>query len=188
AHAPFTWKNLAVHNAGVTVIIIGLGPKSSSSKRVFGDDGLVRECEVIGPYLVPNMPDTVTKANKPLGPQSTMLFGNMPRDGGHLFLTQQEAHELRLDSSANAYVRRFLGSDELINGKLRFCLWIEEGEAEAAKRNSFIADRLALVADNRRQSPAESTREFADSPHRFVQIAGTAKRWAIVVPRVSSEN
>ncbi|HET6633145.1 MAG TPA: DNA methyltransferase [Rhodanobacteraceae bacterium] len=188
AHAPFTWKNLAVHNAGVTVIIIGLGPKSSSSKRVFGDDGLVRECEVIGPYLVPNMPDTVTKANRPLGPQSTMLFGNMPRDGGHLFLTQQEASELRLDPTTNSYVRRFLGSDELINGKLRFCLWIEEGEAEAAKRNSFIADRLALVADNRRRSPAESTRAFADSPHRFVQIAGTAKRSAIVVPRVSSEN
>lgn len=188
AHAPFTWRNLAVHNAGVTVIIIGLGPKSSSSKRVFGDDGLVRECEVIGPYLVPNMPDAVTKANRPLGSQSIMLFGNMPRDGGHLFLTQQEARKLRQNSITNSYVRRFLGSDELINGKLRFCLWIEEGEAEAAKRNSFIANRLELVADNRRRSPAESTRAFADLPHRFVQIAGTAKRSAIVVPRVSSEN
>ncbi len=188
AHTPFTWKNLASHNAGVTVIIIGLGPRSSRSKRLFGDDGLVRECEVIGPYLVPNMPDTVTKANRPLGPQSTMLFGNMPRDGGHLFVTAQEARELRRNSATNSYVRRFLGSDELINGKLRFCLWIEDGEAEAARTDAFIADRLALVADNRRRSPAESTRAFADLPHRFVQIAGTAGKSAIVVPRVSSEN
>ncbi len=188
AHTPFTWKNLASHNAGVTVIIIGLGPRSPRPKRLFGDDGLVRECDVIGPYLVPNMPDTVTKANRPRGPQSTMLFGNMPRDGGHLFLTTQEARELRRNSATNSYVRRFLGSDELINGKLRFCLWIEDGEAEAAKTDALIAERLTLVVDNRRRSPAESTRAFADSPHRFVQIAGTAKNSAIVVPRVSSEN
>ncbi|WP_322403035.1 class I SAM-dependent DNA methyltransferase [Massilia luteola] len=188
AHTPFTWKNLAVHNAGVTVIIIGLGPRSSSSKCLFGDDGLVRECEVIGPYLVPNMPDAVTKANRPLGPQSIMLFGNMPRDGGHLFLTTEEARELRQKSTAGSYVRRFLGSDELINGKLRFCLWIEDEEVERAKKDALIADRLVLVADNRSRSPAESTRAFADLPHRFVQIAGTAKRSAIVVPRVSSEN
>ena len=188
AHTPFSWKNLAAHNAGVTVIIIGLGKKSSRLKHLFGDDGRVRECEVIGPYLVPNMPDTVVKANRPSGPQSTMLFGNMPRDGGHLFLTTEEARELRQNEDTRSYVRRFLGSDELINGKLRFCLWIEDGEAEPAKANGFVAKRLALVADNRRQSPAESTRAFADAPHRFVQIAGKANNSAIVVPRVSSEN
>jgi hypothetical protein len=188
AHTPFTWKNLASHNAGVTVIIIGLGPRSSRSKRLFGDDNLVRECEVIGPYLVPNMPDSITKANRPLGRQATMLFGNMPRDGGHLFLTTEEARELRRNSATSSYVRRFLGSDELINGKLRFCLWIEDGEAEGARTDALIANRLALVADNRRRSPAESTRAFADLPHRFVQIADTAQKSAIVVPRVSSEN
>ena len=188
AHTPFTWRNLASQNAGVTVIIIGLGPRSSRSKRLFGDDGLVRECEIIGPYLVPNMPHAVSKANKPLGPQSTMLFGNMPRDGGHLFLTIQEARKLRESSATSPYVRRFLGSEELINGRLRFCLWIKDNEVEAAKTDALIAGRLASVAENRRQSPAESTRGFADSPHRFVQIAGTARKSTIVVPRVSSEN
>ena len=188
AHTPFTWRNLASQNAGVTVIIIGLGPRSSRSKRLFGDDGLVRECEIIGPYLVPNMPDAISKANKPLGPQSTMLFGNMPRDGGHLFLTTQEARKLRQNSSTSPYVRRFFGSEELINGKLRFCLWIKDDEVEAARTDASIAERLASVAENRRQSPAESTRAFANLPHRFVQIAGTARKSAIVVPRVSSEN
>jgi hypothetical protein len=188
AHTPFTWRNLASHNAGVTVIIVGLGPRSTRSKRLFGEDGLVRECEVIGPYLVPNMPDAVTKANKPLGPQSVMLFGNMPRDGGHLFLTAQQASELRRDPTISPCVRRFLGSEELINGKLRHCLWIEDRDAEAAAAHPFIAERLALVARNRRQSSAESTRAFADLPHRFVQIAGKAEKSAIVVPRVSSEN
>lgn len=188
AHTPFTWKNLASHNAGVTVIIIGLGPKSPRSKRLYGDNGLVRQCELIGAYLVPDMPDTISKATKPLGPQSTMLFGNMPRDGGHLFLTTDEAHELWRNPATRPFVRRFLGSDELIKGKLRYCLWIEDGEAEAARSDPFIAQRLDLVAENRRQSPAPSTQAYAQSPHRFVQIAGAARECAIVVPRVSSEN
>lgn len=188
AYAPFTWKNLASHNAGVTVIILGLGARSAMPKRLFGDDGHVRDCAVIGPYLVPDMPDAVVKANRPLGPQSIMLFGNMPRDGGHLFLTTEEADALSRDPSAARFVRRFLGSDELIKGKLRYCLWIEDDEADAAKAHPFIAERLASVADNRRSSPAESTRAFAELPHRFVQIAGAAIESVIVVPRVSSEN
>jgi len=37
-------------------------------------------------------------------------------------------------------------------------------------------------------SDADSTRQFSKQPHRFVQIAGSAKQTVIVVPRVSSEN
>lgn len=188
AHTPFKWSNLASHNAGVTVIIIGLGSKSTKPKRLFDDASLVRECGVIGPYLVPDRIEVVQKANDPVGPQSTMLFGNMPRDGGHLFLSADEAATLRRDPQARRYVRQFVGSEELINGKQRYCLWIEDNDAEIAQENDFIAGRLALVAENRLQSQAGSTRDFAKRSHRFVQIAGRSKESVIVVPRVSSEN
>jgi hypothetical protein len=117
-----------------------------------------------------------------------MLFGNMPRDGGHLFLSSDEAIELREDQSVHKLVKRFVGSEELINGKLRYCLWIEDTDIKKAKENSFIRNRLELVADNRSKSQAQSTRDFAERPYRFVQIAGKAENTAIVVPRVSSEN
>lgn len=188
AHTPFTWKNLASHNAGVTVIIIGLSAKSNRKKHLFSTGDLVRECDAIGPYLVPNMSDTISKIATPLGAQSPMLFGNMPRDGGHLFLTTAEAEQLRADPNSERFVRKFLGSAELINGKIRHCIWINDDEVELARQNDFVAQRLELVAENRRQSPAKSTQLFADSPHRFVQIAGAARDSAIVVPRVSSEN
>ena len=81
AHTAFKWSNLASHNAGVTVIIVGLGRKSTEPKWLFDDAGMLRECSVIGPYLVPNRLEVVQKTNIPLGPQSTMTFGNMPRDG-----------------------------------------------------------------------------------------------------------
>jgi hypothetical protein len=187
AHLPFKWSNLASHNAGVTVIIVGLGPKSTKTKRIF-DGNLVRECSLIGPYLVPNRSEVVKKINDQLSGQSKMLFGNMPRDGGYLFLDDDEAKNLKNDPTGRKYVKRFVGSEELINGKQRYCLWIEDSEANQARKNPFILKRLELVANSRRNSNAASTRDFSSKPYRFVQIAGVASKAAIVVPRVSSEN
>lgn len=187
AHVPFKWSNLASHNAGVTVIIVGLGPKSTSAKRLFDHD-TVLECSVIGPYLAPNRAEVVAKSAQPIGDQSPMLFGNMPRDGGHLFLDSREAELLKQDASVGHMVRRFLGSEELINGKLRYCLWIDSEEQELANSHPFISERLQKVAENRRASKASSTREYASRPYRFVQIGGVAKFNQILVPGVSSEN
>ncbi|MFZ4767287.1 MAG: class I SAM-dependent DNA methyltransferase, partial [Roseimicrobium sp.] len=187
AHAPFKWSNLASQNAGVTVIIFGLGRRSVGTKKLF-DKQLVRECSVIGPYLVPDSADVVKKTDEPIGQQSKMLFGNMPRDGGHLFLTAEEAGELRNDPDGRIFVKRFIGSEELINGKERYCLWIADGDLEKAKHIPFVAKRLELVAASRRMSQAKSTRDFAARPHRFVQIGGVGKKAQILVPGVSSEN
>ena len=109
AHTPFKWSNLASHNAGVTVIVVGMATKSASAKKLFDDD-LVRECTVIGPYLVPNRTEVVSKQNEPIGEQSKMLFGNMPRDGGHLFVSADETSALQNDSRGTRIrkeVRRF---------------------------------------------------------------------------------
>jgi hypothetical protein len=188
AHTSFKWANLASHNAGVTVVIIGLGKKSADPKKLYLDE-LLKQCSAISPYLVPNSLAYVQKSNEPIGQQSPMLFGNMPRDGGHLFMDSDLAVRLITeDAAARPFIKRFVGSEELINGKQRYCLWIEDSEAESAIKSNFIAQRLKLVSENRGESDAESTRQFARQPHRFVQIAGLAKSNVIVVPRVSSEN
>ena len=64
AHTSFKWANLARHNAGVTVVIVGLGKKSSLPKKLYEDE-LLKQCSVIGPYLVPDSLAYVTKANEP---------------------------------------------------------------------------------------------------------------------------
>lgn len=188
AHASFKWANLAAHNAGVTVVVIGLAKKSNQPKRLYQDD-MLKQCTAIGPYLIPDSLAYVQKANDPIGEQSVMLFGNMPRDGGNLLMDTDLARKVMADDAvARPFIKRFIGSEELINGKLRYCLWIEDDEVDAANASEFIAQRLKLVVENRSNSPAESTRGFAKKPHRFVQIAGTAKETAIVVPKVSSES
>jgi len=188
AHTSFKWANLASHNAGVTVVIVGLGRRSAEPKKLYQDE-LLQQCTAISPYLVPNSVAYVQKASEPIGQQAPMLFGNMPRDGGHLFLDSDLAAQIqREDAVAGSFIKRFVGSEELINGRQRYCLWIEAREVEAAKQSDFIAQRLKLVSQSRSESDAESTRKFAKQPYRFVQIAGSAKETVIVVPRVSSEN
>ncbi|MCL4778620.1 MAG: lactate dehydrogenase [Gammaproteobacteria bacterium] len=188
AHTSFKWSNLASRNAGVTVVVLGLSKKSSASKWLYREDS-VKQCAAIGPYLVPDSLAYVQKAQEPIGQHARMLFGNMPRDGGHLFLDRCLAERvIAEDARAQPFVKRFVGSEELINGRLRYCLWIEDAEVDVAKTSHFVAQQLKLVAENRSQSEAESTRQFARQPHRFVQIAGSAKEAVIVVPRVSSEN
>lgn len=186
AYVPFEWSNLASHNASVTVIIVGLGKRRSGIKKLFVGE-LVRECSVISPYLVPNRSEVVEKISEPIGEKAKMLFGNMPRDGGHLFLNADEVAELRAQSAGRKFVKRFVGSEELIHGKERYCLWINDSDVEKAKTSPFVAKRLELVSANRAMSQAESTRDFALRPHRFVQIAGVAKKAVVVIPRVSSE-
>lgn len=187
AHVAFKWSNLASHNAGVTVIVVGLSRKSQSIKKLY-DGELVRKCKAIGPYLVPNMNSVVSKTNNPIGQQSKMLFGNMPRDGGNLFLSLSQAESLMGDRNAARFVKKFAGSEELIKGKLRYCLWIEDAEVKVASQNDFIRECLRKVKESRLNSRAQSTRDFAVKPHRFVQIAGKPEQATIVVPRVSSES
>lgn len=152
-------------------------------------DDLLKQCTAIGPYLVPESLAYVQKANAPIGEQSVMFFGNMPRDGGHLLMDAAVARKIiGTDTVARRFIKRFVGSEELINGKLRYCLWIEDDETNVVKDSEFIAQRLRMVAENRSNSSAESTRSFAKKPYRFVQIAGTANETAIVVPKVSSES
>jgi hypothetical protein len=188
AHTSFKWANLAAHNAGVTVVVIGLGKISSAPKKLFQDEK-VQQCSAIGPYLVPNSLAYVNKRGEPLCEQSVMLFGNMPRDGGNLLMETEVAVKIAAeDKVARPFIKKFIGSEELINGKPRYCLWINECDAEVASQSNFVAQRVNLVAANRNASPAESTRQFAERAYRFVQIAGFAQRNAIIIPRVSSES
>lgn len=117
-----------------------------------------------------------------------MSLGNMPKDGGHLLLLPEErANIIGQFPEANQYIRRFIGSQEAIKGIERYCLWISDDEADEAAKIEPIRVRLEGVRAMRLASPAGSTRDYANRPHRFKQIQGVSKKSTIVVPKVSSE-
>lgn len=87
---------------------------------------------------------------------------------------------------AEKFIKRFVGSEDMIRGNVRYCIWAHGFEDEASSIPPLRA-RFEAVSEERRRSPAESTRQFSTKPHRFVQIQGVANRSSFIVPRVSSE-
>jgi hypothetical protein len=188
AHRPFKWANLAKSNAGVTVVIVGVkAQEGKSSPRLFEGEK-IRSVDVINPYLVPAPTVYVSTNPTPLASLPRMVMGSMPRDGGNLILSQDEA-ELLSDQSEHVkrWLRRYVGSSELIKGIIRFCLWIPDNDAETARGIPAIRNRLDAVREMRNSSPLQSTIDFANRPHRFVYLAGDSKHRTIGVAGVSSE-
>lgn len=193
AHTSFKWANLASHNAGVTVVIVGIATNTARPRVLFStvDKSEVSAKQVanINAYLVPG-PDIVVQ---PLRASSAgcayMDLGNMPKDGGYLLFSGDEAeHSMRREPAIAKYIFDFVGSQEFVKGIVRKCLWIEDQQVEEALHIPVVAERLAGVRAMRLASDAESTRDYADRPHRFKQIQGRGQVSSIVVPKVSSES
>ncbi|MBX9586925.1 MAG: N-6 DNA methylase [Gammaproteobacteria bacterium] len=186
-YKPFNWINFAKNNAGVTCSIIGLSSKKSTRKKIYSS-GRYKEVNRIGPYLSESNIDTmIIGRRQPLSNIPTMVFGNMPRDGGHLLLSKNEMNEIiKKNMLSKKYIKRALGSREFINDIRQWCLWIKDNEVNDAIKNPLIKSRLEQVSIMRNASKANSTRAFSKKPHRFIQISHKETS-AIIVPRVSSE-
>jgi hypothetical protein len=192
AHTSFKWANLANHNAGVIVVIIGISINAGQSRYLFSFDdvgeAVSTQCKNINAYLVPGKNVEVEQLRNPASPISPMFFGNMPRDGGNFILSGKErAVTLKVYPEIARFIRPYLGSEQMIQGKPRWCVWIDDNDVEYAQGHPFLSQIMNNVRDFRLRSDASSTRDFAQKPHRFVQIAGTALNHSLAVAKVSSE-
>lgn len=209
AYTSFKWKNNAKHNAAVVVIIVGLKDKNKEKiKNIYIEDReeefSKKEVKNINPYLADGENIIIENKNENFNKDfPKMSFGNMARDGGYLILSQQEYQEQKDD--LKEIIKKYVGSQEFINGDRRYVLWLDDESLEKFEDNSFLKDRLNKVRDNRLQSPAVSTQEYAKYPHLFVQRGEYDEAYrvfrtknknnkekkemlTIIVPRVSSEN
>jgi len=192
AHTSFKWANLASHNAGVTVVIVGVSKSYDGAKRLFeiANDNEVREREVdnVNAYLVPTKNVIVEKVSNPVAQQlPNVVRGNIPVDGGNLYLSVTDKNGID-DDIDNEFVRLCLGSDEFISGKLKYCLWIDDNKLSEATTSEFIADRLSKVQISRAKSPKPATRAASNLPHKFFEKRQQGDETIIAIPAISSEN
>ncbi len=189
AHRPFKWRNLATSNAGVSVVVVGVTNEGTRTDLKIFDDTEQVAAKNINAYLVNGPNIFVATSPKHISAQSLMLTGAMPRDGGHLILSADEGHQLlEARPTAQQFLRRYLGSEELINGKIRYCLWVNDGKAAEARLLPELCERFIQVRASRLDSPLQSTVDAAETPHRFVYLAGTANTMIVAIGAVSSEN
>lgn len=194
AHTSFKWSNLASHNAGVTVVIVGISSnKVRRQKLLYDDDGngqpVARKVEKINPYLVPGETVIVEARRSQLCGLPNFERGNSPTDGGFLLLEPLEVEALGLTQEQRArYIRPFVGSMELIRGLSRLCIWIEDKDVADALAIPSIASRVSQVAKFRKGSSKKSTVAAASWAHRFDEKKPLPATSIICVPVTSSEN
>ena len=192
AHTSFKWANLASHNAGVTVAVIGISNHAGRNRRLFSASGegdvVSKEVAEINAYLVAGPNVIVSKSTVPVGERAEMTFGNKPVDGGHLLLSADELDALDLTlEQKTRFIRRIYGSAEFIRGIVRYVLWIDDDHLDEAVHVPGVRERIEGVRETRLASPDKGANAMSDRPHQMREM-NIACHSTITVPRTSSEN
>ncbi len=195
----FKWNNEAKGVAAVHCIIMGLSCSDSKTAKLLyhlDSEGqpVIQTTPYINGYLIPGIDVLVTGLTKAMNAPRNILFGNKPTDGGHFILSEAERDELLTnDPSSAPYIRPFYGAQDylhLITAKQvaeRYCLWLKDMPLSEMITHPLIMQRVQRVREMRAASKAASTREYANKPHLFRQIAQNGDEACLLVPSTSSE-
>lgn len=187
-HRSFKWKTSSSDNVGVTVVIIGLSSKDSGFSKRVHDGNTVINCSEIGPSLLPDIDIRIKNRTHPLSTDlPEMKKGNMSYCADALIFSADELDTfLSENPEAKEFVRPLYGSEEFVDSKPRYCLWITDNNLDRAREIRGIAARIEQVRLQRQDSTA--SKKCKENPHKFRDTNTTSKgRVSLIVPCVTSE-
>lgn len=192
AHRTFAWGSEARGRAHVHVVIIGFGLATDAAKRLFDYDDINGDAHEttarnINPYLLDFHDLIIEPRSNSISDAPQMSFGNMPNDGGHLLMEDDDKKAfLRAEPKASTYVKALMGSDEFLNGDKRWCLWLKGASPADLRKLPKVLERVNAVKAYRTKSKRAQTKELAKVPSLFGEIRQPTGEY-ILVPRHSSE-
>lgn len=188
AYTSFKWSNNAKNNAGVTVNIVGIANRSNKTvQKMIYYDNKAKNVSHISPYLTDGSDLIVKESSERIDDQLPRIkFGSMPNDGGYLRVTAEEYNSIPNDY--RKYFKKFVGSSEIINNKLKYCLWLYDQTDKRYLTNSFIVKRISEVKKYRLSSKRAATRKLAETPELFGEVRWEPSDSTILIPAFSSEN
>ncbi len=193
AHQTFKWLNEAEGLAAVHCVVICFGKEDNKEKYIFQFENIKGEpikikAKNINPYLVQGSDIVILKRRKPICKVPEISFGSMPNDGGNLILTDEEKIEfLKNEPDAKKYIKPLISAHEFLNGKKRWCIWLENIQPHEIKKVSFINKRVLEVKKLRENSNRLATKKLGNTPWLFGEIRQPKSDY-ILIPRHSSEN
>lgn len=195
AYQTFKWgKNGNTKDkAAVNCVIVGFALFNRAKKLLFtASNESVSHGKIvanINPYLL-EAPDCLIVAEKtPLCDVPKMNFGNQPRDGGHFVISPEEYETIiAKEPDLAKWLRLYIGAEEFIKGKKRWCLWLKHATPLDIKNSKILYEKVDAVRKFRLDSKAKTTNGYAKVPHLFAQITQPDNEPYLIVPSVSSEN
>ena len=188
AYQTFKWSSEASEKAAVHCVIIGFSTDEQNNKYLFTSGGQKQQVSNISPYLIEGDDTFAVSQKTPLCDVPQMNFGNQPRDGGHFVLSEEEKDILiQQEPSIARWIRPYIGAEEFIKQKSRYCLWLRDAQPTDIKQSKNLYERVQAVREFRLASSAKTTQGYAKVPHLFAQITQPEGVDCLLVPRVSSE-
>ena len=188
AYRTFKWTNEAKGKAAVHCVIIGFSQaRQKVPNKIYYSADQICEVENINPYLIDAPSIIVESRTTPICNVPKMHKGSQPTDGGNLILSNDERNEMIYQEPQSAkFIKQFLGSEEFINRKVRYCLWLVNATPNELKSCNQILARVSAVRNFRLESKKEATRRWAEQPTLFTEIRHPNTNY-LVIPEVSSE-
>lgn len=193
AHQTFQWSNEAKNNAAVYCIIIGFSYINSLKKKLFSyatvkSEPIMLLVENINPYLIAYKNIIIAPSSVCLSNNSVMAYGNKPADDGNLIIEANEYEQFLIkEPEAKPYIKKFVGAEEFLHNKQRYCLWLVNASQEIL-RLPLIASRLEKVRNFRLSSHKKATQNCANSPHLFQEVRfKILPSNILIIPCVTSE-
>ncbi len=193
AHRTFKWNNEARGNASVHVVIIGFSNFEVANKKIYeyentGDEPHEHIVKNINPYLVEGLSSIIMNRTTPICNVSTMNYGSMPIDNGHLILSDSEKESiLKKEPTSSKFIRPYTGGKEFLNNIKRWCLWLKDVNPISIKDSKEIHLRIKRTKDFRLESNRGATNNLANFPSLFGEIRQPISDY-IIIPKVSSSN
>ena len=188
AYPTFRWDSESSLKAHVHCVILGFSRADNPApKRLYRADGTYQACQNINGYLVDAPSVFINSRSKPLCNVPEIGMGNQPiDDSNYLFKPEEKEEFIRKEPKSAQYFRPWYGSDEFINNRPRFCLWL--GGCSPAELRSMpeCLKRVENVRNFRLASKRKSTLKLADTPTRF-QTENMPSGSYIIIPETSSE-
>lgn len=190
AHRTFRWDSEASLKAHVHCVVVGFSiADNSADKRLF-DNGTKKIVKNINGYLVEADNIVIESRKKSICQVPDIVFGNMPNDdNGKLSkydnLQRQEIIKNYPDSEE--LFKKFLGADEFINNRERWCLWLVGVSPNKISKIPPVYNAVQKVRISRLNSTRAGTKKQADTPHLFGEIRQPNTEY-ILIPRHSSAN
>ena len=195
AYTSFPWNNDANGNAAVSCIIVGISYISTHEPKLFTydhkrDNLVTHNCHCISPYLIDcKDPIIIERRSKAMSCPLNIVFGNKPVDDGHLIFSYEEYTDIiRAHPEAKPFIKKYVGSEEIMKSSLRYCLWTPNEEDFNVLNIIELKERAEKISKYRALSTKPGTVKCASTPWRFTEYATPSNPdTALLIPIVSSE-
>ena len=186
AYRTFKWDSEASLKAHVHVVIVGYSNEKLDKNYLYSQD-TVKIVNNINAYLVEAPNTFIDSRKKPINDVNRLSYGSMPIDNGNLILNKEELKNILEENIKNKeFIKKYIGGYELLNNKMRWCIWLKDISPSEFRKSKLIMDRVQKTYQFRKSSSRKETLKLSETPYLFGEIR-QPNSCMLVIPKVSSE-